>query len=150
MLFQLAIPLGFVGSTYREVRQALIDMTAMFQLSDTSPRVRRRFYCYFFPARTSSGVVKLRSHRTTSFIFLSFFTYLSSFLCLFLLYRNVRNIILGFFERVKETRKRHFTRFCVFLRRRFFAKTRGRICSERAVATHKTGVVCNQIRVRGL
>lgn len=40
LLFQLAIPLGFVGSTYREVRQALIDMTAMFQLSDTPPKVK--------------------------------------------------------------------------------------------------------------
>ncbi len=39
LLFQLAIPLGFVGSTYREVRQALIDMTAMFQISDTPPKV---------------------------------------------------------------------------------------------------------------
>ncbi|CAN0235131.1 unnamed protein product, partial [Ectocarpus sp. 13 AM-2016] len=39
LLFQLAIPLGFVGSTYREVRQALIDMTAMFKISDTAPQV---------------------------------------------------------------------------------------------------------------
>lgn len=40
LLFQLAIPLGFVGSTYREVRQALIDMTAMFSISDTPPKVK--------------------------------------------------------------------------------------------------------------
>ncbi|CAM9878675.1 unnamed protein product [Ascophyllum nodosum] len=39
LLFQLAIPLGFVGSTYREIRQSLIDMTAMFKLSDTAPKV---------------------------------------------------------------------------------------------------------------
>lgn len=46
LLFQLAIPLGFVGSTYREVRQALIDMTAMFQISDTPPKVRSNiFWC---------------------------------------------------------------------------------------------------------
>ncbi|CAN0491884.1 unnamed protein product, partial [Ectocarpus sp. 12 AP-2014] len=42
LLFQLAIPLGFVGSTYREVRQALIDMTAMFKISDTAPQVTDR------------------------------------------------------------------------------------------------------------
>ncbi|XP_067643916.1 iron-sulfur clusters transporter ABCB7, mitochondrial isoform X3 [Eurosta solidaginis] len=39
LLFQLSIPLGFLGSVYREVRQALLDMQSMFTLMNVDSKI---------------------------------------------------------------------------------------------------------------
>lgn len=44
LLFQLSVPLGFLGSVYREVRQAMIDMTTLFALLSVQTKIEVRIY----------------------------------------------------------------------------------------------------------
>ncbi|GKY98333.1 hypothetical protein MPSEU_000790900 [Mayamaea pseudoterrestris] len=57
LLFQLSVPLFFIGSVYNQVKQSLIDMENMFQLKDTKPMiVDRKDAIAYDPAVMSTSI----------------------------------------------------------------------------------------------
>lgn len=48
LVFQLSMPLNFLGSVYRELRQSLIDMDTMFNLENQSAGITVRIWADFW------------------------------------------------------------------------------------------------------
>lgn len=42
LLFQLSLPLSFLGTIYRDIKQALIDMDSMIKLMNLQPSIKNK------------------------------------------------------------------------------------------------------------
>lgn len=63
LLFQLSIPLGFLGSVYREVRQALLDMKSMFILMSIESAIQNRPNAPHLAVDRSTSTIEFRDVR---------------------------------------------------------------------------------------
>ncbi|XP_058120851.1 iron-sulfur clusters transporter ABCB7, mitochondrial [Anopheles ziemanni] len=61
LLFQLSIPLGFLGSVYREVRQALLDMRTMFTLMGVESAIQNRVNAPPLDVRRETASIEFRN-----------------------------------------------------------------------------------------
>ncbi|OAD61336.1 ATP-binding cassette sub-family B member 7, mitochondrial [Eufriesea mexicana] len=61
LLFQLSVPLGFLGSVYREVRQALIDMQTMFTLMTMDTAIKSKENAMQFNINSKNSDIEFKN-----------------------------------------------------------------------------------------
>lgn len=64
LVFQLSIPLNFLGSIYRDVRQSLVDMQNMFNLLELQPAIKVGLAGTCFGMYTHTQKVCVLVHRS--------------------------------------------------------------------------------------
>lgn len=76
LVFQLSIPLNFLGSVYRDIRQALIDMQQMFDLLSLNSTIKVVFTLHLFTGVEMNAILYMYRHTLTECIHvLLFFLY---------------------------------------------------------------------------
>lgn len=59
LIFQLSLPLNFLGSVYRELRQSIVDMESLFAIRNVEPAIKALHNCPHL--RVSKGDIKFEN-----------------------------------------------------------------------------------------